>query len=317
MSDFFDQARILAVIHEYQYEWDATKPLMSYNILRMEKYFKFMDDATRLVPMLEYLLNAEYLGNEHTHLYLTGKGMRTTHKLFREFLEYIKKYHSNELSGLIKTLNLRKGNMRELIRDSYFYGTKEPPMEDAFNHYLDEIVTIENVDTYEIDVYNLCTLIEDIFLNLYAINKLFENKFKYELFSPPIPAQTTLSRATTGKEINLTHLVGTLGSIIDRIHSKEINSLLGTSTKIIGSINKIQALLDKENISYDSDTFKILHALHDLRNTTFPIHEAGSKDIQHLQKLNIGYPIEDYKDAAAKLLQSFNSCLLGMRLWFK
>jgi hypothetical protein len=60
----------------------------------------------------------------------------------------------------------------------------------------------------------------------------------------------------------------------------------------------IKSLLDKENIGYDPKTIEILRALHRLRSTIFPIHEAGSKIIPHLQKVNISFPIEDYKDAA-------------------
>ena len=166
-------------------------------------------------------------------------------------------------------------------------------------------------------MYNIGRLIEDIFLNLDDINRLFEYRFECKLFVPPIAAQTMLNRATRGKEVKLTEFVATLGSVIDGIYNKEIDTLVGSKTQDSGSINKIKSLLEKENMSYDLKTIEILRTLHHLRNTTFPIHETGSKIISHLQKLNISFPIEDYKDAAVKMLQSLNSCLLEMKLWFK
>jgi hypothetical protein len=190
-------------------------------------------------------------------------------------------------------------------------------MQEAFKHYLNEIETIENVETFEIDVYDSSKLIEDIFLNLDEINKLFEYKFNFKLFIPPVAAQTMLNRAIGGKEIRFTDFVATIGSIIDSIDYKEINKLSSSSAQINGSINKILSLLKEENINYDVKTIETLRALYNLRNTTFPIHEAGSKNIKYLQKVNIDYPIEDYKDAPAKMLQSLNSCLLEMKLWFK
>jgi hypothetical protein len=56
MTDFFDQARILAVIYESFYEYDPTKPIMSYRVLVSEKYFESMDAVDRLGHMLTYLL---------------------------------------------------------------------------------------------------------------------------------------------------------------------------------------------------------------------------------------------------------------------
>jgi hypothetical protein len=149
------------------------------------------------------------------------------------------------------------------------------------------------------------------------INRLFEHKFNFKLFILPAAAQTTLTRAIRGREIKFTDLVATIGSIIDCIDGKEIDSLLSSSTQINGSVNKILTLLEKENISYDPNTTEVLRTLHHLRNKTFPIHETGPEIINYLQKVNIDFPIEDYKDAAAKILQSFNSCLLEMKLWFK
>lgn len=119
-----------------------------------------------------------------------------------------------------------------------------------------------------------------------------------------------------GKEINLTELVATIGAIIDGICNKEIDALL-TSKQIIGSINKIKTLLDEKGINYDPNTIDTLRALHHIRNKMFPVHEGGSAMIPYLQKLNVDFPIHNSKDAASKMLQNLNSCLLEMKKWFR
>jgi hypothetical protein len=43
MGDFFDQARILAVMYELSHRSDPTKPLLSYSVLMSEEHFKFME----------------------------------------------------------------------------------------------------------------------------------------------------------------------------------------------------------------------------------------------------------------------------------
>jgi hypothetical protein len=55
MADFFDQARILAVIFESDHKDDITEIPMSFRILQSEQYFKFMHVVGRLGPMLNYL----------------------------------------------------------------------------------------------------------------------------------------------------------------------------------------------------------------------------------------------------------------------
>jgi hypothetical protein len=290
---------------------------MSYFILRSGEYFKFMDEVGKLGPMLTYLLKTGYIEGDNYHIRLTGKGMNTTIWLFRKFLIFIKRYYPDKLSSWINILDLKKSNNRELVRDSYFYVKEESPLKEAFEHYLNEIDTIENVETFEVDVYDLNRLIEDVYLNLDDINRLFEDRFKCKLFLPPVAAQTMLNRATRGKEVKFTDFVATLGSLLGGIYDKEIDRLLESTTHESGSISKIKSLLENENISYDPKAIETLRAIYRLRSTTFPIHETGSEIIHHLQKLNISYPIEDYKSAATKILQSLNSCLLEMKLWFK
>ena len=121
MSDLFDQASILAIIFESSYKFDPTKPMMSYLVLKSEGYFKYMDTAGRLGPMLTYLHKTGYLEGDNYHIRQTGKGMKTTIWLFRKFLIFIKRYYPDKLSSWINILDLKKSNNRELIRDSYFY----------------------------------------------------------------------------------------------------------------------------------------------------------------------------------------------------
>src|SRR5918992_3542420 len=281
MGDLFDQARILAIMFESTYESNPMMP-MSYPLLRSERYLKSMDAVGRLGPMLRYLHETGYVEGDNYHIWLTGKGMSTTISIFRKFLDFIKRYYPERLSQWINTLARIKGTKRELIRDSYFFIKNERPMEEAFQHYLDEIDVIENVETFEVDVFDLGRLIEDVYLNLDDINRLFENRFRCKLFLPPVAAQTMLNRSTRGKEIKFIEFVATLGSVIGGIYDSDINRLLGSPPHESGSISKIKSLLDKEKISYDAKTIESLRTLYRLRSTTFPIHDTGSKIIHNL-----------------------------------
>ena len=84
-----------------------------------------------------------------------------------------------------------------------------------------------------------------------------------------------------------------------------------STTHESGPISEIKSLLDKENIIYDPKTIEILRAIYRLRSTTFPIHETGFEIIPSLQKLNISYPIEDYKSAAYQNVAKSKLLLVG------
>jgi hypothetical protein len=276
-----------------------------------------MHMAGNLSPELTYLQKTGYVEGSDEDLQLTGEGMKTTLWIFRKILTFIKREYPVMLSSWINNLELHKSNTWELIRDSFFYIRREPLMTEAFKDYLRDLESIENVLSIEIEEYDIGTLIDDIFLNMYDVNKLFEHKFSHKLFCPPIPAQSVLRKATEGKEIRLTDFVATLGSVIDGICHYEIDSLLGSTKQVKGSINKIQAILDDKKINYNANFIAILRALRGLRNTTFPIHDTGPEIISHLQDLNLSFPLKNYKDAALKMLQAFNSCLLEMKVWFR
>jgi hypothetical protein len=185
-----------------------------------------------------------------------------------------------------------------------------------FNDYLRQLESIENVLSFEIQVYDIGTLIDDIFLNMDEVNRLFGHKFSRRLFCPPVPCQSLLRKAASGSQVRLTDFVANLGLVIDSICYSEVNSLLSPTQQASGPIDKIQSLLDDKKINYNANHITKLRTLRRLRNTTFPIHDAGSESIGHLRDLNISFPIENQKDAALKMLQAFNSCLLEMKVWF-
>lgn len=197
----------------------------------------------------------------------------------------------------------------------HFRILNEPEVRDAFREYLDDLGRIDDVDSFEVIKHDMRTLIDDIFLNLVEINRLFENKFRSKLFCTPLSSQPYLNRSAAGKEINFTDLVATIGLIIHAICHKDIDKLL--IAKKNGSIDKISTLLDERGISYDMDTMSKLRALNSIRNKTFPLHEAGPEIIVSLSKAGVGFPITDYRNAAYKLLSTFNLCLREMKKWFK
>lgn len=312
MADLSNQYRILFVIYESFHKDNQ----ISISDLQITQELKFMHLAGNLNRELNYLRKTGYVEGPDNDLELTGVGLKTTLSIFQKFLRYIKRKYPVELSSWINNLEFNRSNSWELIRDSFFYIRREPLMREAFKEYLRDLESMENVLNFEIEEFDIETLIDDIFLNIYEVNNLFEHKFKHKLFCPPVPAQTFLRKATRGKQLKLTDFVATLASIIDGISHDEINSLLGTTKPANGSINKIKGLLDGKGIKYNADFIAKLRALHALRDKTFPIHDAGPEIIGQLQKLNLSFPLKNDKDEALKMLQAFNSCLLEMKGWF-
>jgi hypothetical protein len=309
MSDLRNQYRILYLLYEALNE----NRFMTDSVLRTKLHS--MDAIGKLTPELVYLAKNDYIDNQYGNLQLTAKGLRTTRLLFRKFIKFIRKYHAEDLSYWIKSFDYHKRDDWDLISQIYFNIERQPELKKAFIKYLDDLENIEQVDSFEIDIYNLNELIDSIFLNMDDINNLFENKFGCKLFCPSLAAQSILHKTASG-QVNFPDLVATVGTIIDSICHKEIEALL-TSKDITGSINKIKTLLEEKNIHYDPNTISTLRTLHHIRSTTFPIHKAGAEIIPHLQKLNISFTIDNYKDAASKILNSLNSCLIDMKEWFK
>lgn len=178
--------------------------------------------------------------------------------------------------------------------------------------------TLDNVDIYEVEMHDMSTLIDNIFINIHELNRLFENRFRCKLFCPPVSSQSILHNAVKGKNINFTDLVATIGLIINEIWHKEIDTLLTSKPPPTGSINKINALLDEMGINYDNNTIRKLRTLYSIRSKTFPLHEAGPEIINLLKRLDITFPINQYndKESAYKILQGFNLCLIEMKGWF-
>lgn len=174
---------------------------------------------------------------------------------------------------------------------------------------------IENVLDFEIHEHDLGSIIDEIYINMSVVNKLFERKFKHPLFCPPLEAQSIMHNATKGRKIDLIGLIAAIGLVLDGICEREIKMIIGDAKRIKGSINKFEALLKKEGISYKPSTLSTLRTLHNVRSSTSPIHNTGPKIIELLQELNIRYPIESDREAALTILQSLNGCIKEMKDW--
>ena len=311
MADLNDLYRILYFLYEAYHE-DRTIALhdLQTNIL------PFMHQVGNLVPSLKYLQKTGYVEGPNDDLQLTGAGLKATTLIFQKFLDYIKRDYPDKLSYWIVILSYYKENRWELIRNSFFHIQKEPLLRAAFGNYLSELGCLDNLNDFGAYMDDIGYLIEDIFINVHEINNLFCLRYNCRLFCPPVAAQSFMGRATRG-EINLTDLVASIGLVLDGICTKEIDALMGNAAEEIrGSINKIERLLVIKGINFKQDTFVTLRTLHHVRNTVFPIHSTGSAEITHLRKLNVEYPITDKRDAALKMLRSFNSAFLEMKVWF-
>lgn len=313
MADLSDLYRILYFL----YEGYPENRRVTLEDLQTNSELRFMDQVGNLAPSIKYLKKTGYVEGPDDDLQLTGEGLRATISMFQKFLKYIKRDYPYKLSNWINIFDFHKDNNWDFIRNAFFYIHNEPLVRAAFGNYLTELGYLENLGEFEILTHDIGSFIENIFFNLDEINNLFKYRFKCNLFCPPVAAQSVMSRATRGREVNLTDLVAAIGSILDSVCNNEIDPLLDKAAKgIAGSINKIESLLKSNGIQYKHDTLRTLRTLHHIRSTIFPIHNAGPEIIGYLKELNVEYPIGDTRETALRILRSFNSALLEMKVWF-
>jgi len=121
-----------------------------------------------------------------------------------------------------------------LVSQIYFYQKTQPEVRDAFSKYLESIESIERIETvehsetYEAGSSDIGTLIDDIFIKVDEVNKLFQHRFNCRLFCTPLSSQSTLNKATKVKMINLPSVIATVGLVINEICHQEIDKLLSS-----------------------------------------------------------------------------------------
>jgi hypothetical protein len=310
MTDLRRQAKILYYLYE---SFNKNEVPTHTSLKRMDDLVYIPDEEFK--AELVYLIKSGYVERmSPQQLNLSDKGVRAIELLFKKFIIYVKKAYAKELSYWIKIFDYSKSETSKLISQVYFRIQHQPEIRNAFGEYLDSLGRLENVETYEVKFGDMGTLIDDIFFKIVEVNRLFEYRFKCKLFCPPLSSQSTLNKATKAKTINFLEVVATVGLMVNEICHQDIDKLLSSQQK--GSVNKIKALLDENSINYDVNTINRLKALNTIRNTTFPIHEAGPEIINSLKKLDISFPADEYNDAINKILQAFDLCLIEMRQWF-
>ena len=319
MSDLYDQCRIL--YHLYRLNLTGSKAALW--LMVNDNDLKFMHKAGTLGPALNRLIRTGYIKDDDQAwlgfgLELTGKGLVAIEMLFSKFLKYMKKTNSGELGTWISTLELSENNSLNLIRDSLHFIEYEPPVGKAFDNYLNDLGTLENLRHLEVEQPQQVRgeLIDDIFQHISDINKLFEHKLGRKLFCTPPEVYPRLSKAVRGRNVNYTDFVASVALLIDKICHKEIGGLVGLGNNLSGSIDIIESILKHNKIDYKPNIIITLRIIRGVRITTFPLHDTGSEEVVQLKKLGIKFPIENPRDAAYTILQSLNSCLVEMKKWF-
>lgn len=117
-----------------------------------------MNELGRLIPALSYLRKIGYVEGPDLNLGLTGKGLETTVSFFRKFHTYPKANRNDDLSTWIDSLDINRNNISALIRDAYMYIQTKTPVTNAFNDFIDQVVAIENVTSFEVHEVNLGAL---------------------------------------------------------------------------------------------------------------------------------------------------------------
>jgi hypothetical protein len=283
---------------------------------------KYMFEAGTLFSALNRLIKTGYVIDDDKAFLgfgveITGKGIIAIEMLFCKFLNYMKN-NPGEHDPWINTLDRYKNNSLELIRDSLHYINNEPPVRKAFDNYLNDLGSLENMASFEVEQPqpDRGELIDDIFQHISDINKLFEHKLGRKLFCTPSEVYPKLSRAVRGKNVNYTDFVASVALLIDRICHKEIGGLVGLDNNLSGSIDIIESILKYNKIGYKPNIITTLRIIRGVRIKTFPMHDTGSEEVVQLKKLGIRFPIENSREAAYTILQSLNSCLIEMKNWF-
>lgn len=109
MPDLLNQYRVLYLL----YEGLNKNKTISLSLLKTKEYLPFMVPLENF-PELVYLEKNDYIAKENGNLELTGEGIRTTISLFRKFINFIKKYHPEDLSYWIKIFDFHKHDDWEL-----------------------------------------------------------------------------------------------------------------------------------------------------------------------------------------------------------
>jgi hypothetical protein len=147
MSDLVDQYRILYHIYKANHNGER----ITLSDLISEPDLVFMHKAGNLVPCLRRLKKTGYVENNDEDLQLTGNGLIATELIFRKFLTYIKKNYSDKLASWINILELHKNRSWDLILNAYFFIKNEPLMRNAFENYLEDLETLENLATFRVE----------------------------------------------------------------------------------------------------------------------------------------------------------------------
>jgi hypothetical protein len=312
LADLNDLYRILYFVYKANYEG---QPISVLDLQSKDKLF-FMHKVKKLAPSLFQLRKAGYVEGPDDNLQLTGEGLQTIESIFYKFLNYLRKYHSeDDLSYWIRTLEPYSNTIWALIENTYFHVQKDTPLRSAFSRYLNEIGSIRNAIPFQVKEEDLGMLVDNIFINLDQVNKLFQFKFKCKLFCPPVAACAFMSRAVRASEPDLTGLVAVIGTLLNSVCQKEIEKLSTTTKGTHGPINKIKVFLDSMGNGYNANTIETLKTLYRIRSKTFPLHDTGPEIIEELTKLNISVDTDDY-NKALKILNNLNNCLIDMKSWF-
>ena len=256
-----------------------------------EEKLREMHQLKKLIPSLTQLRKGNYIEGPDSDLQVTSEGIEVIESLFSKFLNYLKLHQSeDDLSYWTGALGYYKNTKRELIEQTYFH-LKDNSLRSAFNAYLNEIGSIRNIISFEIKEQDLGVMVDDIFIHLDEVNKLFQFKFKCKLIC----------------------LVTVIGNVLNSICQTEIEKLSPVVSGFDGSINKIKAFLDNKAIVYTMKTIDTLRLLYKVRSSS--VHETGPDIVQAWKELNITIDTEDYIKAL-RLLKSLNDCLVDMKSWF-
>ena len=176
LADLNDLYKVLYVLYR------AHQINRSITIRDLLRALPYMHGVGHLRPALSYLRKNGYIEGPDLNLWISGKGLQTIVTFFRKLITYLKTHRNDELTTWINSLDLNRNNIDALIRDANTYIQTQTPVTNAFNDFIDEVGSIENVTNIEIHEVNFGVLIDKIFLNIHDINMLFEQRFSHKLF---------------------------------------------------------------------------------------------------------------------------------------
>jgi|GEM_PF-912991 len=157
--------------------------------------------------------------------------------------------------------------------------------------------------------------VEAIVKRMREINFIFKNKFDTGWFKDNNQAILDIMKPCSSEE-DFTNRILSLTTIITEVEIKKVNKFLGKKESR-GSINILEALLNKINPDYNKKCIKNLRMIQNLRSKKYPVHVDDKKFTEALNYFGFSSFPPDWEELWETVLQKYFESLEGLKSIFE